>query len=154
MIPFEVISVRRFLFSFLILALVIPVRAKEPIRWVDFQIPYESLKYAMNADIESFDREKHLGWVNILALAGCRTGGKCGLESVKKAVEDMKGDQSPEELLGNLYRYYDYYHKAYEAVLGGFVGSFAIEKEGQWIPTYGLKAFSPIGAGYSYSHRR
>ena len=152
MIPFEVISVRRFLFSFLILALVIPVRAKEPIRWVDFQIPYESLKYAMNADIESFDREKHLDWVDILALAGCRTGGKCGLESVKKAVEDMKGDQSPEELLGNLYRYYDYSHKAYEAVLGGFLGSFAIEKEGQWIPTYGLKAFSPIGAGYSYSH--
>ena len=71
---------------------------------------------------------------------------------MKKAVEDMKGDQSPEELLGNLYRYYDYYHKAYEAVLGGFLGSFAIEKEGQWIPTYGLKAFSPIGAGYSYSH--
>ena len=152
MIPFEVISVRRFLFLFLILIPVIPVRAKEPIRWVDFQIPYESLKYAMNVDIESFDREKHLDWVDILALAGCRTGGKCGLESVKKAVIDLKSDKSPEELLGNLDRYYDYYHEAYQAVLGGFLGSFAIEKDGEFVPTYGLKAFSPIAAGYGYSH--
>ena len=143
---------RRFLFLFLILIPVIPVRAKEPIRWVDFQIPYESLKYAMNVDIESFDREKHLDWVDILALAGCRTGGKCGLESVKKAVEDIKGDQYPEELLGDLYRYYGYYRDAYDAVLGGFLGSFAIEKDGEFVPTYGLKAFSPIAAGYGYSH--
>ena len=64
----------------------------------------------------------------------------------------MKGDKSPEELLGSNYRYYDYYHRAYDAVLGGLVGSFAIEKDGQWIPTYGLKAFSPIAAGCGYSH--
>ena len=152
MIPFEVICVRRFLFLFLILMLVIPVCAKEPIRWVDFQISYESLKYAMNVDIESFDREKHLDWVDILALAGCRTGGKCGLDAVKKAARDLQGNQSPEELLGDLYRYYAYYREAYDAVLGGFLGSFAIEKDGEFVPTYGLKAFSPIAAGYGYSH--
>jgi len=32
------------------------------------------------------------------------------------------------------------------------VGSYAIQKDGQWKPTYGLKAFSPIAAGYGYSH--
>ena len=143
---------RRFLLCFLILLLAVPVAAKEPIRWVDFQIPYESLKYAMNVDIDSFDKEKHLDWVEILALAGCRTGGKCGLDAVRKAVKDLQGDQSSEELLGDLYRYYDYYREAYEAVLGSFLGSFAIEKDGQWVPTYGLKAFSPIGAGCGYSH--
>lgn len=31
-------------------------------------------------------------------------------------------------------------------------GSYAIEKDGQWAATYGLKAFSPIAAGYGYSH--
>ena len=143
---------RRFLLCFFILLLAVPVAAKEPIRWVDFQIPYESLKYAMNVDIDSFDKEKHLDWVDILALAGCRTGGKCGLDSVKKAAKDLQGDQSSEELLGELYRYYEYYQEAYDAVLGGFLGSFAIEKDGKWIPTYGLKAYSPIGAGYNYSH--
>ena len=143
---------RRFLLCImLIAALVFPVRG-EPLRWVDFQIPYESLKYAMDQDIETFEQEKHLNWIDILTLAGCRTGGRCGLASVKRAAADLKGDKSPEELLGNLYKYYDYYHQAYTAVLGGLVGSYAIEKDGQWIPAYGLKAFSPIAAGYGFSH--
>ena len=136
----------------LLMVLAFPAAAEEPIKWVDFQIPYESLRYAMNVDITTFDQEKHISWIDILALAGCRTGGKCGLSSVKQAVQDLKSDKSPEELLGNLYKFYDYYHKAYSAVLGGMLGSFAIEKDGQWIPTYGLKAFSPVAAGYGYSH--
>ena len=133
------------------LLLVVPVRA-EPIKWVDFQIPYESLKYAMDVDIRTFDQEKHIRWVDVFALAACRTGGKCNLSSVKKAEKDLLTDKSPEQLLGDLYKYYDYYHEAYEAVLGGMLGSFSIEKDGQQIPAYGLKAFSPIAAGYSYSH--
>ncbi|MBE6960366.1 MAG: M23 family metallopeptidase [Ruminococcaceae bacterium] len=126
--------------------------AAEPIRWVDFAVPYESLKYAMDQDIATFDDEKHISWIEILAVAGCRTGGKCGLTSVKKAAKDLKGERSVEELLGDLYKFYDYYHQAYTAVLGGLLGSFAIEKDGQWTATYGLKAFSPIAAGYGYSH--
>ena len=143
---------RRFLLCImLIAAMVFPVRG-EPLRGVDFQIPYESLKYSMDQDIETFEQEKHLNWIDILTLAGCRTGGRCGLASVKRAAADLKGDKSPEELLGNLYKYYDYYHQAYTAVLGGLVGSYAIKKDGQWIPAYGLKAFSPIAAGYGFSH--
>ena len=142
---------RIFLLMMLLGLTVISVNA-EPIRWVDFDVPYESLKYAMDTDIETFDREKHVNWIDILALAGCRTGGKCGLASVKKAVRDLNGDLSPQELLGDLYKYYDYYHRSYEAVLGGLLGSFAIEKDGKLLPAYGLKAYSPIAAGYGYSH--
>ena len=131
--------------------LVLPVRA-ETIKWVDFNVPYESMKYAMEQDIASFDREKHLSWIDILALAACRTGGSCGLSSVKQAAEDLKGDRSPEELLGGLHKYYGYYHAAYSAALGGLLGSYAIEKDGVLVPSYGLKAFSPIAAGYGYSH--
>ncbi len=134
-----------------VVLLVIPVRA-ETVRWVDFSVPYESLKYAMDTDIATFDQEKHIGWIEVLALAACRTGGKCPLSSVKKAVQELKGDKSPEELLGNLYKYYSYYHNAYEAALGGLLGSFAIEVNGIMKPTYGLKAYSPIAAGYGYSH--
>lgn len=143
---------RRIFIIIIVLALlVVPVSA-QPIRWVDFDVPYESLKYAMEQDIATFDREKHISWIDTLALAAWRTGGKCGLSSVKKAVEDLKGDKSPEELLGETYQYYDYYHSAYEAALGGLLGSYAIEIDGQWQPAYGLKAFSPIAAGYGYSH--
>lgn len=142
---------RIFLCFLLIFALTVPAQAA-PIRWVDFTVPYESLKYAMEQDIATFEQEQHISWIDILSLAACRTGGKCGLSSVKKAAADLRGKKSPEELLGDTYKYYDYYHEAYTAALGGLLGSFAIEKDGVPVPSYGLKAFSPIAAGYGYSH--
>ena len=124
----------------------------QPIRWVDFGVPYDSLKYAMDRDIETFDEEKHISWIEVLALSACRTGGKCHLSSVKKAFSDLKGDKSAQQLLGESHRYYDYYRESFTAALGGLLGSYSIEKDGQWVSAYGLKAFSPIAAGYGYSH--
>ncbi len=143
---------KRFLFLLLLLPILALPAEAETIKWVDFNVPYESLEYAMKQDVATFEEEQHLSWIDILALAACRTGGECPLNSVKKAAADLKGEQSPEELLGDLSKYYSYYHEAYSAVLGGLVGSFAIEKDGEWIPQYGLKAFSPIAAGYGYGH--
>lgn len=143
---------KRFFAFFLILPLLaVPARA-ETVKWVDFGVPYESLKYALDVDISTWEQEKHISWIDILVLSGCRTGGKCGLSAVKQAAEELKQDKSPEELLGELYKYYDYYHAAFSAALGGLVGSYAIEKDGQWVAGYGLKAFSPIAAGYGFSH--
>ena len=96
---------RFFCLLFLLPILAVPAKA-DTIRWVDFDVPYESLKYAMDQDIATLDQEKHLSWIDILALAACRTGGKCGLSSVKQADGDWKTDKSPEELLGSLYRFY------------------------------------------------
>ena len=124
----------------------------ETIRWVDFAVPYSSMKYAMEQDIATYEQEKHISWIEILALSACRTGGKCGLASVKKAASDLKSDRSAKELAGELSKYYDYYYEAYSAVLGGFLGSYAIEVDGQWKAQYGLKAFSPVAAGYGYNH--
>ena len=131
--------------------MVVPVSA-ERINWVDFGVPYESLKYAMDEDIESAQKEKHISWIDSLALAGVRTGGRCPLNSVKEAVKDLDSGKSPEELLGGRCKLYSYYHDAYDAVLGGMLGDFAICVDGQWKPAYGLKAYSPIAAGYNYSH--
>lgn len=142
---------RIFLVLVISIALAVPAQA-EPIRWVDFGVPYESLKYAMDVDVETVHQEKHISWIDSLSLAACRTGGKCSLSSVKKAVAQLKQDASPEELLGELYQYYGYYHAAYEAALGGLLGSYAIEVDGEMKPQYGLKAFSPVAAGYGYSH--
>lgn len=143
---------RRVIFCWMLLAaMVMPAKA-EPIRWVDFPVPYESLKYAMNVDIKTFEEEKHISWVDILALAACRSGGKCPLASVKKAAKDLSEERSEEQLVGENAKYYRYYHQAYTAVLGGLLGSYAIEVDGVWKPQYGLKAFSPIAAGYGYSH--
>ena len=142
---------RLFLCILIGLGLAVPAEAA-PIRWVDFDVPYEALKWAMERDIQTFDQEKHLSWIDILSLAACRTGGKCGLDSVKKAAKELEGDTSPRELAGESGKYFDYYHEAYSAALGGLLGSFAIEKDGQWKASYGLKAYSPVAAGYGYSH--
>ena len=142
---------RIFLLLLIIVMISIPVNATT-IRWVNFDIPYESLKLASDTDIDTFDKEKHIDWIDILAVAACRTGGKCPVQSVKKAIKDLQGDRSAEEILGDLYRLYPYYHDAYEAVLGGMIGSYSIKINGDWKPAYGIKAYSPIAAGYGYSH--
>ena len=142
---------RIFICLLLIVSLTIPAAAA-PIRWVDFNVPYESLKYAMDQDIASFDRELHVSWIDILSLVACRTGGKCNLSSVQKAAKELATGKDPRDFLGENYKYYAYYHEAYTAALGGLLGNFAIEKDGQMIPAYGLKAFSPIASGYGYSH--
>ena len=142
---------RIFLCVLLALSLTVPTAAA-PIKWVDFDVSYEALHYAMEQDIRSAEQEKHISWIDILALAACRTGGRCDEGSVRKAAADLQGDRSARELVGDNTKYFDYYHEAYTAALGGLLGNFAIEKDGQWINQYGLKAFSPIAAGFGYSH--
>lgn len=143
---------RRLIFCLILIAsLILPVRA-EPIKWVDFGIPYESLKYALDQDIATFEQEQHLSWIDILALAAVNSGGKCPLSSVKKATETWKKGFDPTSLSANMKKTYAYYLDAYTAALGGLVGSFAIEKNGKTETQYGLKAFSPVAAGYGYTH--
>ncbi len=143
---------RRLFAGILLMCFFIKPASAAAIRWVDFGVPYESLKYAMDTDIATAEQEMHIGWIETLAIAACRTGGKCPLSSVKKAVQDQKSGRSPEEMLGSLYQHYPYYHEAYTAVLGGLLGHYAIEVKGEEKTVYGLKAFSPIASGYGYSH--
>ena len=78
---------------FLLLAVMLPVlvlpAGAESIRWVDFDVSYESMCYALEQDMATFEQEKHIPWIDILALAACRTGGKCGLSAVKQAAADL-----------------------------------------------------------------
>lgn len=67
---------KRFLCMLLVLGPILAVPAEgKTIRWVDFSVPYESLEYAMKWDIATFEEEKHLSWIDILAIAACRSGG-------------------------------------------------------------------------------
>ena len=47
----------------IILLMCLPVSA-DFIKWVDFDVPYESLQYAMNVDIDSFEEEQHISWIS------------------------------------------------------------------------------------------
>ena len=73
---------RRLLLLYVLIHMLCFSVSAEPIKWVDFGVPYESLKYAMDTDISTAGQEKHLDWIEILTVAGCRTGGKCPLIGV------------------------------------------------------------------------
>lgn len=138
----------------LVLGLVGTVQAAEPLKWVDFDVPVDALEAAMKLDIESQGREVELDWVEILAYGATKNGsGKLTPAQVRSAAEALSTGQSPEELLGQQKKYYDYYHTAYDAVLGDLLGSYAIRKPGgEWKAEYGLKAFCPVAAGWGFSH--
>ena len=77
------------------------------------------------------------------------------LQKLKDALADGK---TVDELMADN-KYYDYYKRAYTAVLGGMVGEYEKEApdkehEGQKIivQKYGLKAYCPIAEGFGYSH--
>ncbi len=131
----------------------------DTIRWVDFDVPYEALDYALELDIQSHtEGEVPLNWVELLACVAARQGGFSGYrQSQLTAVADrLKSGESIEKLTEKLPSY-AYYREAYDAVLGGMVGVYQREvpdDEGEgthleWC--YGLKAYSPIAQGYYYN---
>lgn len=125
------------------------------IKWVEFNVTCEAMAAAYDLDVESYEKDVHLNWIELLAYQGAKTGGKFDKNSVKKINEAAQkladGETTMEELTKDM-EYYDYYLEAYTAVLGGMVGEFSLKEENQWNRYYGLKAFSPIAKGFDYSH--
>lgn len=142
---------------------------KKYIKWVDFTVPYEALSQAYELDVETYEQEVHLHWIELLAYLGTKYGGDFSRYSSKdmKELAELLGssEKTMEEMTENM-KYYSYYLEAYTAVLGGMVGEFEIQvpkEEAQdvktsseeigekvWVKKYGLKAFSPIARGYEY----
>lgn len=134
---------------------------EETIKWVDFNVPYKVLEKTMLLDIESYDTEIHLKWTELLAYLSAKYGGNYRSYQAKDLdglVARLNQGESITTITEGM-KLYDYYHKAYTAVLGGFLGEFMIqvpidsETGGEivWESKYGLKAFSPIPSGYWYS---
>ena len=133
---------------------------QEPIKWVDFRVPYKLLDKTMKMDIESYEKEIHLHWIELLAYLGARYGGNYKYYKEKDLTElvaQLENGEPIEEMVKDL-KYYDYYEEAYTAILGEFLGEFMIQEpvspdsdEIVWQSKYGLKVFSPIAKGYWYS---
>ena len=119
---------------------------KDYIKWVDFDITYEALEDAMNVDIETYEQDLHVSWVDILAFLACKYGGDFSMYSHKDIdwfVETLNEGSSVEDITSNM-KSYPYYYKAYCAVIGNFLG---LDKDGN----YGLTAYSPVAEGYWYT---
>lgn len=126
------------------------------IKWIDFKITSNALKDASEIDISTKNTEHHLDWISILSYFGQKYGGDFSKYS-KKDLNELceKAKNKPiEELCANK-KLYEYYKKAYGAVLGGMLGEYYTENENgerSDKAEYGIKAFSPIARGYSYNH--
>ena len=133
------------------------------IKWVDFNVSYEALCLAYEWDVNTWGKEVHIDWVEMLAYLGARYGGdfasndkKLAKDVANLAQQLIEDGVTMEELTKDM-QYYAYYKEAYGAVLGGMVGEYEIEEADEngnkvWKRVYGLKAFSPIARGFEYTH--
>ena len=149
---------------------------KDYIKWVEFNVTCDAMKRAYQYDLDTYGKEVHLNWVELLAYLGARYGGDFtrykeeDLEDAAKVLAE--GKKTIGELTADM-QYYEYYREAYGAVLDGMVGEYEVEvsaegepdkkesdkmdsKEGgtaekTWKKVYGLKAFHPIAKGFPYS---
>ena len=130
------------------------------LKWVDFQVTAQAMRDALAYDVGSHGGENEIHWIDLLACLGARYGGD--FSRYKKAHMDgiaarLREGEPMEDVAAGM-KYYDYYSTAYEAVLGGLVGDYAVQDgvTGSGAPAfrreYGLKAFSPVARGWAFSH--
>ena len=150
---------RLLIFCMILSLLVFPVRAQDGyIKWVDFNVSTDAMRKAIALSEKALSQEQSRSWLEYLALAAVYGGGNVTRAQVERADQSFSSGKSVKELLGQQKKYYDYYLEAYTAALGGLVGNYAVglpdEETGElvWKSKYGVKAFSPIAAGYGYGH--
>lgn len=145
---------------------------KEFIKWVDFNVTSEAMKKAFRYDVDTCQESIHLNWIDLLAYLGAKYGGdfsKYKERDMISLAETLQTGTSIEELTKDM-KYFSYYREAYEAVLGGMVGTYEIQipaseapvfanepgaeanepNQPVWVTKYGLKAFLPIAKNYPY----
>ena len=135
------------------------INGKKYIKWVSFDVTYPALKKAMDLDIISHNKEgyKH-NWIEILSYLGAKYGGKFTRykeSDMNTYIQRLESGETVADITKDM-KFYTYYLEAYTAVLSEFVGDYKIQVKDadgniQWQDKYGLKAFSPIAAGYNYN---
>lgn len=146
---------------------------KDFIKWVEFNVTCEAMSQAYQYDLDTYEKEVHLNWVDLLAYLGAKYGGDFSKYKEKDmnkiAKKLLEGEQTIEGIAEEM-EYFAYYREAYGAVLDGMVGEYEIEyaldvaddETGEetagnvkvktaWKKVYGLKAYHPIAKDFPYS---
>ncbi len=128
------------------------------IKWVDFNVSYEALRDAMSADISSYGTQRHYPWIDTLAYLAAKNGNDFSnyeKNDIKEFTDKLDSDKSIEDITADM-KYYGYYHEAFTAILGGFIGEYNIQTYEEdtlvWEKKYGLKVFCPIAKNYGFEH--
>lgn len=128
------------------------------IKWVEFNVTYKAMKDAMNADIKSRETDTPFDWIQLLAYLGAKYGGNFSQyrqSDLNALTQRLAEGESINDITADM-KYYPYYFKAYEAVLGRYIGVYTKQVKSEngsiiWKSGYGLRVYSPIAEGYSYS---
>lgn len=133
----------------------------QPLKWVEFNVTAPAMEKALALDVQGREDGHPIDWIEILSYLGARYGGdfkKYKAKDMDAVAKKLTEGVTIQELTKDM-KYYSYYYKAYHAVLGGMVGNYQIQTEDsltegkiQMQDKYGLKAYSPIAYGYSFSH--
>lgn len=131
------------------------------IRYAEFNVTYEALEAAMQADIETYDSDCHINWVEPLAYLGAKYGGDFSSfqkKDLNDILEKLKNGESIDELTKDM-KYYPYYYQVYSAVLDGFLGEYKVtvpdpENASKTVTEtkYGLQVYSPIAKTFPFQH--
>lgn len=128
------------------------------IKWINFNATEKILLDTSKLDIQSHNEnyEVKYNWIELLAYLSSKYYGH--LDSYKKSdldklISELNSGKTMEELSRNMSNY-DYYLECYNAILGGFIGTYEIKntETNTYEKKYGLKVFSPVARGYSYTH--
>ncbi len=120
------------------------------IKYVEFNVTYEALKKAMQADIDTYYEDIHINWIDTLAYLGAKYGGdfkKYKSSDLDSIIEKLKNGEKINTITKDM-EYFNYYKEAYTAVLDGFLGTYTENDESK----YGLIVYSPIAKTFPYSH--
>lgn len=145
------------------------------IKWVDFNVPSQVLEKTFRYDVDTYQSEVHLNWIDLLAWLGAKYGGDFShyqSSDLDTLVSRLQSGENMDSITGDM-KYYPYYREAYGAVLDGLLGEYQTEiaasdapefalptdengvplRDGGkvWVTKYGLKAFSPIAGGFPYN---
>lgn len=145
---------------------------KDFIKWVEFDVTCEAMSQAYQYDIDTYTKEVHLNWVDLLAYLGAKYGGdfsKYKEKDIDKIAKRLLEKEITVEKIAEEMEYFSYYREAYGAVLDGMVGEYEVEytvedsgkdesvvsenekPKTAWKKVYGLKSYHPIAKGFPYS---
>lgn len=149
------------LLAALLLISAIPIASAKDadyIKWIDFDVSADAMSDALNFCIASHEAGTTCSFTELLACLAVKYGGNFSnykKDDLQKIGNALRGGEDPLKITNNE-KLYQYYSKAYDAVLGGMVGEYteytmqgdSVVKEEK----YGLIAYSPVAEGYSYTH--
>ncbi len=132
---------------------------KAYIKWAEMNVCYNALVDTMNLDIETYDKLRHISWIDSLSYLAVKNGNNWSNykhSDLEKMLSQLGEIYTVDDLMQDN-KYYTFYKEVFTAILGGLLGEYKKQvpdgnggegvKEG-----YGLVAYSPVAEGFSYSH--